>query len=158
MVRETLAHSSPLYGRASGQILLRPPGLLHIPEFVNRPSEERPLSGYLRVRHEIASYPTMRFDYRESGDGYLVRLEYKEQRTEISRKGSPKGSPKTADKILELIRENPQISTAKIGEELGISKRAVLKQTSGLKTAGRLCSRGQRSEDGGQSGINLSCG
>jgi len=103
-------------------------------------------SGYLRVRNEIAQYPTMSFDYRESGDGYLVRLEYTEQRTETtpkcspksSPKSSPKGSPKTADLILELIRENPKISTTIIGEHLGISKRAVLKQTQTLKKAGCL--------------------
>jgi len=44
-------------------------------------------SGYLRVRREIADYPTMIFDYRESGDGYLVRLEYSEQRIETAPKG-----------------------------------------------------------------------
>lgn len=41
MYRETLAHSSPLYGRSAGQILLRPLGLRHIPEFVENPTEER---------------------------------------------------------------------------------------------------------------------
>ncbi len=44
-------------------------------------------SGYLRVRREIAEYPTMTFDYRESGDGYLARLEYSEQRIETSQTG-----------------------------------------------------------------------
>jgi len=55
-----------------------------------------------------------------------------------SPKGSPKGSPKTADKILELIRAYPEMSTSQIGKELGITKRAVLKHTSMLKDAGLL--------------------
>lgn len=46
MYRETLAHSSPLYGRASGQILLRPLGLQHIPEFVSEPTDERCVERY----------------------------------------------------------------------------------------------------------------
>ena len=46
MYRETLAHSSPLYGRASGQILLRPLGLQHLPEFVKEPTEERCVERY----------------------------------------------------------------------------------------------------------------
>lgn len=52
--------------------------------------------------------------------------------------GSPKGSPNTADLILKLIQEYPRISTAQIGMRLGISKRAILKQTNGLKQIGRL--------------------
>ncbi len=46
MYRETLAHSSPLYGRSSGQILLRPLGLQHIPEFINDPTEEKCVERY----------------------------------------------------------------------------------------------------------------
>lgn len=46
MYRETLAHSSPLYGRASGQILLRPLGLQHIPEFVKDSTEKRCVERY----------------------------------------------------------------------------------------------------------------
>lgn len=55
-----------------------------------------------------------------------------------SPKSSPISSPKTAEKILGLIDKYPEISTAEIGEQLGITKRAVLKHTSMLKDAGRL--------------------
>lgn len=46
MYRETLAHSSPLYGRSSGQILLRPLGLQHIPSFVSEPTEQKCVERY----------------------------------------------------------------------------------------------------------------
>ena len=52
-------------------------------------------SGYIRVREEIKSYPTMRFDYEESGDGYLVTLGCSQQKTVTT--------PKTRDRLLELI-------------------------------------------------------
>jgi hypothetical protein len=48
-------------------------------------------SGYLRVRNEIAEYATMTFDYRESGDGYLAQLEYREQRIETVTKVGERG-------------------------------------------------------------------
>ena len=37
-----------------------------------------------------------------------------------------------------MILEDPQISTAKMGEILGISKRAILKQTKNLQDQGIL--------------------
>lgn len=43
---------------------------------------------------------------------------------------------KTAMAIIELMAHNPQISTVAIGESIGISKRAVLKQISELKLRG----------------------
>ncbi len=53
-------------------------------------------------------------------------------------KGSPKGSPKTEEQIIELILRDATITTKKLGEVLGISKRAILKQIDKLKTQGRL--------------------
>lgn len=49
-----------------------------------------------------------------------------------------KSSPKTEEKILQQLRENPQCSTQQLGNVLGISKRAVLKQIEKLKQQGRL--------------------
>ena len=51
---------------------------------------------------------------------------------------SPKSSPKTEDLIIELLRRDAMISTEQLGETLGISKRAVLKQIQKLKAQGRL--------------------
>ena len=51
---------------------------------------------------------------------------------------SPKGSLKTEDRIIELIRRDATVSTETLGEALGITKRAVLKQIAKLKSHGRL--------------------
>lgn len=59
-------------------------------------------------------------------------------KAESSPKGSPKGSPKTEDQIIELIEQDAFVSTDHLGEILGISKRAVLKQIQKLKAQGRL--------------------
>jgi ATP-dependent DNA helicase RecG len=55
-----------------------------------------------------------------------------------SLKGSPKGSPKTAELLIEFIQKDSSITTERLGELLGISKRAVLKQIDKLKEQGRL--------------------
>jgi predicted HTH transcriptional regulator len=55
-----------------------------------------------------------------------------------SPKSSPKSSPKTEDKIIELIKKEPGISTARMGKILRISKRAVIKQTNKLQVTGIL--------------------
>ena len=99
-------------------------------------------SGYLRVRKEIVDYPTMNFRYEESGDGYLVRLEYSEQRTKTTHKTTPKTTPKTTlktrDHLLNLIQENPQITIARLAESCGISTRAIQKNIEWLKNEGLL--------------------
>jgi biotin operon repressor len=57
---------------------------------------------------------------------------------ETAVKSSPISSPKTGEKILQHLREYPQCSTQQLGNGLGISKRAVLKQIEKLKQQGRL--------------------
>jgi ATP-dependent DNA helicase RecG len=99
-------------------------------------------SGYLRVRREIADYPTMTFDYRESGDGYLARLEYSEQRTETTPKTTlkttPKTTPKTRDRLLDLMRENPRITREEMAVDTGVSVNGIKQHLATLKKEGLL--------------------
>ncbi len=59
-------------------------------------------------------------------------------KTDIEEKTPGKSSPKTELKVIELKMDKPEISTATIGEILGISKRAVLKHTKRLQGKGVL--------------------
>jgi ATP-dependent DNA helicase RecG len=98
-------------------------------------------SGYLRVRKEIADYPTMDFQYEESGDGYLVRLEYSEQRIESTlREDDWVGGKLTLnqEQILKQMKENSQITIARLAESCGISTRAIQKNIEWLKNKGLL--------------------
>lgn len=58
-----------------------------------------------------------------------------EQSSPKSGLGSPKSSSKlkTSDKIFNLIKSNPKITTQEIAENIGITKRAVLKNLSNMK-------------------------
>lgn len=49
-----------------------------------------------------------------------------------------KSSQKSSQKILELIRKNPQITTNEMAEILSISRRAIAKQIAGLKAENKL--------------------
>lgn len=69
------------------------------------------------------------------GDIFRITVKTAEK---SSPKSSPKGSPKTALRILELIKENSNISTEQMGTQLGITKRAVIKQTNKLQEEGKL--------------------
>lgn len=55
-----------------------------------------------------------------------------------SPESSPESSSKTEDRILQLLKETPSMTTQTVAEKLGIGKRAVLKQVDKLKEQGRL--------------------
>ncbi len=52
--------------------------------------------------------------------------------------GLLKSSEKSSEKIIAIIRENPEISAGEIASRIGITQRAVEKQVAALKKAGRL--------------------
>ena len=58
--------------------------------------------------------------------------------TELQTKTSEKGSEKTSEKIIQIIKENSQISAKDIGMILGLTSRAVEMQLSKLKAEGKI--------------------
>lgn len=55
-----------------------------------------------------------------------------------SPEGSPQALPKTEERILQTLKEAPTTTTQALADQMGISKRAVLKQVEKLKEQGRL--------------------
>ena len=49
-----------------------------------------------------------------------------------------KSSQKSSQKILELIAQNPKITTTEMAETLGISRRSIAKQITNLKNNNQL--------------------
>lgn len=98
-------------------------------------------SGYIRVREEIKKYPTMKFEYEESGSGYLVSLSYLEQKTtqKTTQKSTQKSTRKsTREQIIELITTNPKITRDELAEEINVSSDAIKQHISKLKSEGLL--------------------
>jgi ATP-dependent DNA helicase RecG len=40
-------------------------------------------SGFIRVRQAISNYPTMKFEFHESGDGFVTEFSYTEQKMSV---------------------------------------------------------------------------
>jgi ATP-dependent DNA helicase RecG len=106
---------------------------------------ERAGSGMSRILH----------GWQDLGHGVRLLERYEPQehsvlemtwRDELVPKGSPESSPesspqnslKTEERVLQLLRDTPSMTTQALGERLGISKRGVLKQVEKLKEQGRL--------------------
>ncbi len=80
----------------------------------------------------------MRFDYEESGDGYLVSMNYREQKTATTPKTAPKTAPKTRERLLEIIGENSRVTREELAQQLGVSINAVKQHILKMKKEGVL--------------------
>lgn len=100
-------------------------------------------SGYQRIRKAIQGYPTMTFDYEESGDGYMVTVGYtlQKQSTE-SHKGVNGGVSGGVNEALTFIRNNPGLSAKKIAEAQGQSQRTTERFIKQLKDQNKIEFRG----------------
>ncbi len=88
--------------------------------------------GYIRERREISSYPSMKFEYVENGDGYLVSLSYQTQKT----------SSGGVNELLEFIRSNPGGKSADFRIAFDQSQRTIERWLKHLKDAGKIEFRG----------------
>ena len=86
----------------------------------------------------MEAWPQIEFTDDREGCLFTVIVHRKEVDRSVKTRSSPKSSPKTEDKIVERIRQDVFITTEKLGENLGISKRAILKQIEKLKKQGHL--------------------
>ena len=94
------------------------------------------------IKRALGAWPDIDFSDDREGCLFTVTVHRKKNTGRLlpksSSKSSPKSSPKKEDQIIEMIRRDASITTEKLGEALGISKRAVLKQIDKLKKQGRL--------------------
>jgi ATP-dependent DNA helicase RecG len=106
-------------------------------------------SGYIRVRKEIREYPTMSFNYKEMGNGFIIHLKYDEQKISTN---VPKDVPKDVPKekrmefILELIKANSKITIQQIADKCNVSVKTVKRDIEKLKTGKIIKRQGGRKE------------
>lgn len=81
-------------------------------------------SGYIRVREAIREYPTMKFDYKEIGNGFLVSLSYTNQKTTLfvtENSGLNDGLNEQQRIVLNEIKKYPGIKGKDLSDKLNIS-------------------------------------
>ena len=108
-------------------------------------------SGFIRVRGEIESYPTMTFEYEESGDGFLVTLRYQKQKislVSVPPEGISEGISEGINLLLEHIRSAPGRRIPQMAGRLGIPAKTIERWIADLKRQGRIEYRGSKKAGG----------
>ena len=90
-------------------------------------------SGYIRIREEIKEYPTMVFEYRESGDGYLIKLSYIEQKTTQETK-----KLSTKEQIIIELKKDATLTREDLSSLIGVSSNAIKQHLSKLKYENKI--------------------
>lgn len=90
-------------------------------------------SGFLRIREEIETYPTMKLDFEEIPNGFNVSLRYTEQKISTEKvKGGEKGGEKGVEKggenlsenqlkIIRAIEDNNRVTYEELAKLIGIN-------------------------------------
>jgi ATP-dependent DNA helicase RecG len=110
-------------------------------------------SGFIRIRKALQQYPTMKMELKEVGGGFMVTISYNKQKTSkenitenvtenVTDNVTGNVTENRADKIIELIRKNPFITTEEMSRILKVSKRTVLRDMDQLKKEKRVTYEG----------------
>ena len=103
------------------------------------------VSGFIRVRKAISHYPTMKFEYRNLGHGFLTGFSYKKQRiTTVETTVET-----TQETMLLLIKQTPKITQAELMKKLSLTRRGVEWHIQNLKQKGLLIRNGSTRGPGG---------
>jgi ATP-dependent DNA helicase RecG len=97
-------------------------------------------SGFSRIRREISTYPTMVFNYRNTGYGFFAEFAYSKQKISLTEKTTEK----TTEKIYQLIKINPYITINELATQCGLSIDGVFWNIKKLKKTGRINREGGR--------------
>ena len=99
-------------------------------------------SGFIGVREEIRNYPTMKFEYKEMANGFLVELSYTKQKTITKVEFGDNVGDNVGDnrltEIIDLIKQNNKITAKQLAARLSVSDRTIERDIEKLKKQGKL--------------------
>lgn len=86
-------------------------------------------SGFIRIRKAISDYPTMKFEFRNTGYGFFSEFSYTKQRINSQpatvEETVEETVEKTVEKIKELIQFNSKITQKEIATKTGLTTRGI---------------------------------
>jgi ATP-dependent DNA helicase RecG len=104
------------------------------------------------VRRALDLWPDIKFDNDSEGSQFTVSIKRKELIKTIkivdtlSPESSVKSSEKTEQKILKLMKDNPEITMAEISRTIGVSESAIEKQIAKLRINNKIRRIGSRKD------------
>ena len=128
-------------------------------------------SGFIRIRQAIADYPTMKYEFRNEGNGFYASLMYEKQKmSDGGRVGNDtlnlendtlnlendtlnhgndtlnhgNDTLNIEDKILLMLKDNPHTTLSQMAEHMGVSRITVQRLLSLLQQQGRVLRIGAR--------------
>jgi len=99
-------------------------------------------SGYSRVRKEIVQYPTMKFEYEDMGNGYLVTLSYEKQKTDSE------GISEGINSLYIFLKNNPSKRVSQLKKELGVPAKTLERWIKKLKEEDKIIFVGSKKTGG----------
>jgi ATP-dependent DNA helicase RecG len=120
-------------------------------------------SGFLRIRDAISLYPTMKIEFKEIGDGFMVTISYTKQKTStditedalensesvpektgknhtvMGTENVPENVPeKRLVVIIDLMKNNTKISMLELSKALGVNHKTIKRDIQILKAKGLI--------------------
>ncbi len=104
-------------------------------------------SGFLRMRKEISSYPTMKMDFGERPNGFLNKLSYRDQKVSTDLDGAVNGAVSGAvngavNHLMDLILFYPGERILFFQTELNVPRRTVQRWLKVLTNENKIAFRG----------------
>jgi ATP-dependent DNA helicase RecG len=98
-------------------------------------------TGFFRVWKELKEYPTMNFQYREQGGGFVTELTYKEQKVSTVLPDDTVNGTVNYDRlqmILVEISKNNRLPIDELANAVGVSRRTLIRDLNKLKEQGLI--------------------
>ena len=110
-------------------------------------------SGFIRIRNALKNYPTMKFECEIIGEGFLAKLSYEKQKTEMSEgiKTESEGiktGPEGIIATLNIIEKNPGIRIPAISQLLALSSKSIERWIGVLRKQEAIEYRGSKKTGG----------
>lgn len=90
----------------------------------------------LKTQVALGDWPQIDFTDDQEGNLFISTIHRKASAEWVQ---AENGSEKSSEKILALVKANPNLAAGEVADILGITPRAVEKQISKLRDEGRIC-------------------
>ena len=98
-------------------------------------------SGFIRIRKEVSTYPTMNFSFGDAPNGFMLTIEYQSQKINLN---EPVNEPVNLlhKQIIELIKANKNINREELAKKTNVSLATIKRVLALLQQKGYISREG----------------